>query len=156
MKALTPDEARQVLTAAEGDPLEALYRLAITGGLRQGELLALRWPQVDLDHGVVRVIATLEQRRGHEPVIAEPESTRSRRQVEIGSATIESLRAHKTQAIEKALAAGKAFNRDGFVFTQADGSPLTMSIVRKSWMRLNAKAEVPPSGFTTSDTRAPR
>jgi integrase len=43
--ALSPEQARQVLTTTEGDPLEALPRLAITAGLRLGELLALRWPR---------------------------------------------------------------------------------------------------------------
>ena len=60
---------------------------------------------------------------------------------------MEALRAHKTQAIERALASGHAYNRDGFVFSQADGKPLTKSIVRKSWLRLNAKAEVPRVRF---------
>jgi integrase len=142
MQALTPEEAKQVLAAAEGDPLEALFRLAIAGGLRQGELLALRWPQVDLDHSVVRVIAGLEQRRGHAPVVAQPKSARSRRQVDIGAATVEALRSHKAQAIEAALAEGHTYDRNGFVFSQPDGRPLTMSIVYKAWLKLNTKAEV--------------
>lgn len=134
--ALDPDEARAVLEAAKGDPLEALYRLAITVGLRQGELLALRWPQVDLERGTLAVTATLEQRRGHEPVVAQPKTARSRRQVEIGAAAVETLRRHR--------AANPSI---GFVFARPDGRPLTMSIVGKAWARLNARAGVRPVRF---------
>ena len=46
---LSPEEARELLDAASGDRLEALYSLAVTTGMRQGELLALRWSDVDLE-----------------------------------------------------------------------------------------------------------
>ncbi len=147
MKALSPDQARDVLRAAEDDPLEALYRLAISAGLRQGELLALRWPDLDLDRGAVRVVATLEQRRGQVPVLAQPKSDRSRRQVDVGPATVEALRAHKARAIREALAAGRAYDRAGFVFSRPDGRPLSMSIIGKDWTRLNARAGAPPVRF---------
>jgi integrase len=54
---LSPDQARTFLEAASGDRLEALYVLAIHTGMRQGELFSLRWHDVDLDAGVVRVRA---------------------------------------------------------------------------------------------------
>jgi integrase len=147
MRALTPEQARQVLSAAEGDLLEAIYMLAITTGIRQGELLALRWPDIDLERGTVRVVATLEQRRGQEPVLAQPKTARSRRQVRIGSAAVEALRRHRAAAIETALAGGQPYDLDGFVFRRLDGKPLSMSIVLKAWVRLNACAGVPRVRF---------
>jgi integrase len=142
MKALSSDEVRKVLDSAAADPLEALYRLAITSGMRQGELLALRWPQVDLDRGVIQVIATLEQRRNHAPVVAEPKTRRSRRQVQLAAATVESLRRHKTSAVEAALAAGRPYDLEGFVFRRLDERPLSMNKVYKAWTRLNARSGV--------------
>lgn len=136
MKSLTPDEARQVLLTAEGDPLEPLYRLAITAGLRQGELLALRWPDVDLERGTVSVVATLEQRRGHEAVVAQPKTSRSRRQVQLGAAAVDALRRQRS-----------ASPSIGFVFARADGKPLSMSIIGKAWTRLNGRAGVPRVRF---------
>jgi integrase len=50
---LDQEEARQLLTAACGDRLEALYVLALNTGMRQGELLALKWEDVDLERGVL-------------------------------------------------------------------------------------------------------
>lgn len=133
MRALTPEQARLVLAAAASDQLEALWHLAITAGLRQGELLALRWPQVDLDRGTVSVVGTLEQRAGHEHVIAEPKTQRSRRQVQLGAATVESLRRQRA-----------ASSSIGFVFSRVDGRPLSTSIVVKAWDKLQARAGVSP------------
>jgi integrase len=136
MHALSPEQARHVLATAEGDSLEPLYRLAITAGLRLGELLALRWPELDLERRTLSVIATLEQRHGLEPVVAEPKTARSRRQVLLGSATVDVLRAHR-----------QAQPGIGFVFTRADGRPLSRSMVDKAWRALNERAGVPPVRF---------
>ena len=66
--ALTPDQARLLLEAAKGDPLEALYLLAVTTGLRSGELLGLRWGDLDLDAGRLQVRRQLQdQGAGPEP-----------------------------------------------------------------------------------------
>ncbi len=59
MRPLSPIQARTLLDAARGDRLEALYVLAVTTGMRQGELLGLGWEDVDLESGVVRVSRTL-------------------------------------------------------------------------------------------------
>jgi integrase len=136
MRALSPEQARQVLAAADGHPLEALFRLAIAGGLRLGELLALRWPEVDFDRGIVAVVATLEQRQGQGPVVAEPKTARSRRQVELGIDTIDALRKHR-----------QAQPGIGFVFTRTDGRPLSRSILDRTWRLLNERAAVPPMRF---------
>jgi integrase len=136
MHALSPEQARHVLAVAEGDPLEPLYRLAITAGLRLGELLALRWPDVDLEQRTLSVVATLEQRHGHEPIVAEPKTSRSRRQLVLGDAVVNALRAHRLS--QPGI---------GFVFTRGDGRPLSRSIVDKAWTRLNARASVPRVRF---------
>ena len=61
MHPLTPERAKLVLQVAHesGDRLEALYVLAINTGLRQGELLGLKWDDVDLDDGSLQVRRTL-------------------------------------------------------------------------------------------------
>ena len=59
MAAMDPEQARRFLNVARGTPLEALWVLAVTTGLRQGELLALRWSEVDLEGASVRVTGTL-------------------------------------------------------------------------------------------------
>ncbi len=64
MRPLTPDQARTFLEAAQGDRLEALYVLGLHCGLRQGELFGLRWGDVDLEAGILRVNRTLSRTKG--------------------------------------------------------------------------------------------
>ena len=131
MQALSPDEARQVLAAAKGDDLEALWWLALTAGLRQGELLALRWPDVNVEGGSVRVVASLVRLPGQEPRLEEPKSQRSRRRVELSVGALEALRRLR-----------KASPSIGFVFARTDGRPLSVTTTWKRWRRLLDSAHV--------------
>jgi integrase len=63
IKPLSPDQARVLLRAAKEERLEALYALAITTGMRQGELLALKWEDVNFEAGVLQVRRTLSGNR---------------------------------------------------------------------------------------------
>jgi integrase len=73
MRPLTPEQAKILLETvrAEGDRLEALYVMAVTTGLRQGELLGLRWDDVDLEAGTLQVRRTLTTAKGG-PVLSAP------------------------------------------------------------------------------------
>jgi integrase len=64
MRPLTSEESRRFLQAARGNRLEALYVLAVTTGMRQGELLALRWQDVDIENGTVSIRRTLTRNGG--------------------------------------------------------------------------------------------
>jgi hypothetical protein len=77
MTALDAEQARRFLLAARGTLLETLWVLAVTTGLRQGELLALRWAEVDLDRGWVRVTGTLTRIRQDVGPLATRRPTRS-------------------------------------------------------------------------------
>jgi integrase len=65
MRPLTPAQVKALLEAARGDRLEALYLLAVTTGLRQGELLGLKWEDVDLGAGKLQVCRTLATAKGY-------------------------------------------------------------------------------------------
>src|SRR6266700_373779 len=81
MRALSGDQAQQFLEAAQGDPLEALYVLALTTGMRQGELLGLRWEDLDLALGTLQVRRTITRLVGKGFITAEPKTARSRRKI---------------------------------------------------------------------------
>ena len=117
---LGPEEARRLLEAARGDRLEALVVLALTTGMRQGELLALRWRDVDLDGGTVRVTGTLVRLDG-EYRIQEPKTASSRRAVKLGELASAALRAHRQRQLEERLRAGPAWHDLDLVFCREDG-----------------------------------
>jgi len=64
---LTEEQTKAFLEAAKGNKLEALYLLAITTGMRQGELLGIQWKDLDLDLGVLKVRRTVYNGRVHPP-----------------------------------------------------------------------------------------
>jgi integrase len=77
-----------------------------------------------------------------------PKTGRGRRSVQLGAATVESLRAYRVRCIEASLAEeGRAYNPAGFVFQRSGGQPYTMSMIWKAWHRLNLKAGVPVVRF---------
>src|ERR671913_1539429 len=90
---LNQEQARVFLEAAKGDRLEALYLLAIHTGLRQGELLGLKWGDVDLDRGTLQVRGTLTTTKGG-PVLRAPKTKGSRRTVKLSPTALEALRSH--------------------------------------------------------------
>jgi integrase len=91
---LTSVEGKRLLGVVESDRLVALYRLALTLGMRQLEILGLRWADVDLDARMLRVRQTL-QRIGGEIYIKEPKTPRSRRPLALTPSLVAALLAHK-------------------------------------------------------------
>jgi integrase len=147
MQALDNDEVRRVLDTAHGDDLEALWVLALTAGLRQGELLALRWPDVDLDDGTLRVVASLTRITGQGTRLVEPKTPRSRRQVALSGRAVDVLREHRQRQREAALAGGRSYDRRGHVFAREDARPLAVVTTWKRWRRLLERAQVRPVRF---------
>jgi integrase len=132
MATLTADEARRLLQAASGDPLEALYVLALTTGMRRGELLALRWPDVDLDAATLQVTGGLV-RDSTGRRVGEPKTARSRRRVELGAIAVEALRRHRAATASV-----------GFVFASEKGTPLEPgNVLRRSFWPLLERAGLP-------------
>jgi integrase len=123
MKTLTSAQARTLLKFAEGDRLAALYHVALTTGARQGELLALRWQDVDFDAGVMRIRRTL-MHSGGGLTFAEPKTRASRRAVLLGPSAVDALRRHRvTQATER-MRRGSLWQDHDLVFPSAVGTPL--------------------------------
>jgi integrase len=91
---LTEDQARRFLGTAAGIRLEALFALALGSGMRQGELLGLRWDDIDLDRGTLTVRRTLVQVKG-EFILKEPKSKASRRAIKLPRLAVEALREHR-------------------------------------------------------------
>ena len=123
MRPLSPPEARRFLEAAAGHPLEPLFVLAITTGMRQGELLGLRWRDVRWRARRIEVHHTLVRMSGRW-WLGEPKTTKSRRSIEVTSATIELLRTHWASHAERLLASGHRMTDDDFIFADAAGEPL--------------------------------
>ena len=118
----------------EDDRLRPLWVLLATTGMRRGEALGLRWSDVDLDPGRVRVVQTVV--RVHSTVsIGEPKTTRGRRPISLDKATVAVLRAHRRRMLEERLLVGEGFDDRGFVFHQPDGGWLRPDAVSATFLR---------------------
>jgi len=120
---LSPAKAQALLEAARGQRLYALFAVAMAVGLRRGEALALRWSDVGLDAGTLRVSRTLS-RTAAGLVFTEPKTARSRRTIPLPAALVEELRGHGTRQLAERLAAGSLWRDHDLVFPRLTGTPL--------------------------------
>jgi integrase len=107
---ITPERVAAFIEAAKSDRLYAMYLVAIDGGLRQGELLALTWKDIDTDRGTVRVSKALEEVGGTMRLKA-PKTKSSERTVKLSPTTAEALTEHR-----KAMLAEGHWSPDAPVF----------------------------------------
>ncbi|MBI4506920.1 MAG: site-specific integrase [Chloroflexi bacterium] len=152
--AMTPADARALLGAVQDDRLEALYVTALYCGLRQGELLGLRWHAVDFQAATLSIRGTLSRFDG-KLRLAPPKTESSRRVIALPGPVAEALRAHKVRQLEERPRAGDAWRDTGFVFTSTVGTPSSRAPSFAAGTS-SARASAGLTGaFTTSGT-APR
>jgi integrase len=135
MQTLADEEAARLLAAAATTRIYVPIVLALATGLRRGELLALRWQDIDLTAGIIQVVRSLEQtndglrfkttktKRGKRPVVVPP-------------SVLEVLRDHKTRQAKERLRLG--LGRGELVFTRVDGEPISPDSFT-SWVARVAK-----------------
>jgi integrase len=148
MNVFSQEQARDFIAAVSGDPLEALYITAITTGMRQGELLALRWRDIDLEAGVITVRRTIGRVKGKGFVESEPKSAKSRRRVSLSPIAVEALTRHREKQladrIEKDLLPGP----DSLVFGNGVGKHIEpQNLLYRSYYPLLKRAGLPKIRF---------
>ena len=127
-----------------GDRLGPLYLLAITTGMRQGELLGLRWRDVDLDGSTITIQHTLV--RGVRD-LAEPKTAGAKRTFRIGQEMVGSLRQHRRAQLQDRLAAGARWHEQDFVFAGPHGDPWHGRNILAAFHVALGRAGLPPQRF---------
>jgi integrase len=122
-------ELAMFLSGTAEDRLSGAWWLLATTGMRRGEVLGLRWAEVDLDAGRLRITRTLittEVQRKGEPGMAwgTPKTAKGRRQVALDPATVAALRTHRARQLEERLALGEGYADEDLVVCLVDGRPL--------------------------------
>lgn len=147
IRPLAPDEIKRLLRAATGDRYEALYVVAVTTGLRSGELLGLRWADVDLANGTLHVRQQAQRTRGGWTFV-EPKTGAGRRTVTLPAMTVESLKAHRIRQNEERLKLGAAWEDLDLVFANEVGRPVErQNLQRRSFEPLLKRAKLRPIRF---------
>ena len=150
---LNAEQIQQFLTAARGHRLEALFVLALATGMRRGELLALKWRDINFAIGTLQVRRILT----HMPVKlngkggyveAEPKTEKSRRSIALASFALEKLKQHRVIQLEEKLKAGPAWTDRDLVFSSTVGGHLhTSRILFAQFKKLLKEAGLPDIRF---------
>ncbi|MFD6230428.1 tyrosine-type recombinase/integrase [Streptomyces sp. NPDC060232] len=121
---LTAAEARQFLDAARTDRLHALYELALRTGLRKGELLGLRWEDLDLTTGTASIRRSLQRTRTGGLTHLPTKTRASERRIALPTECLYSLEEHKKRQDKERETAGPDWRDNSLVFTTPIGRPL--------------------------------
>jgi integrase len=133
IKPLSRERARALLEAARGDSLYAFYVLAVTTGMRNGELLALQWRDVDLDAGTLRVRRTV-----FNGDVSPPKTAAGNRTIRLTGMAVVALREHRLTTARQRIYE--------WVFPSRAGTPLSVhNVHNRSWKPLLERAELPAS-----------
>ena len=135
-----------MINAAKGTRLDAPVLVALTTGIRRGELLALRWSDVNLKALSLTVNQSLERIKGQFEFKA-PKTRTSRRTISLPAITVEGLRERYRAQLEERLKLGLGRDPRGLVFSRPDGQPMDPDTLSKSFRRLVADAKVTPITF---------
>jgi integrase len=140
----TAEEARRFLAEAKSNLLHPFWLLALTTGMRRGELLGLRWQDVDLQAGTLTVVQSVAVVNGV-PVIQTPKSEASNRKIPLTRPTVDALAEHRRAWVERKLAASEW---DGdLVFCTRHGKPINPHNIYRYFNQLIANADVPRIRF---------
>jgi integrase len=145
-RGLTVAQAKTLLEAAESERLYALYVLAVYLGLRRGELLGLRWSDVDLDEARLQVTHTL-QRVDRQLQFLPPKTRHSRRTIPLPPPCVTALREHQVSQDRERLAAGPRWQDTDVVFATTVGTPVEPDNLSRSWERVRHATGEPQARF---------
>jgi len=146
MRTWTGEEAAQFLAATMGLLDAALYRLALATGMRRGEVLGLRWRDLDMETSSLSVSQQLV-RVGGAVRTGPPKTAASRRRIALDADTVETLRAHRRSQAAERLQTGRGQSADDLVFSRPDGGPRDPDVVSHAFRRLVMAAGLPGIRF---------
>ncbi len=137
------DELKEFFASIRDDRLSGAFVLLATTGMRRGEVLGLRWRDLDLDAAQLAVVQTLTTVEW-QPIVTQPKTQRSRRTIYIDTHTIGALKDHRRRQREEQLAAGSAWDKSNdFVFRDELGRALHPDWFSREFNRLVRVAGVP-------------
>lgn len=151
MRVMNEQEAHAILELARFTLYYMLFYLALFTGMRRGELMALRWCDIDLILSQLSVNRSLHHLRDGSFVIRSPKTAKGRRTISLSPATTLALKGYKEEQASNRLLRGTLLKENDLVFAHPDGSPLLPDSVTQAWRRLARRAGL--KGIRLHDAR---
>jgi integrase len=144
MKAWPPEDTRRFLDSVRSDRLHALWRLSATTGMRRGEILGLRWRDIDFEASSLTVCQTLVVVR-YRPTFSEPKTAAGKRTLALDPETLTALRSHRRRQAEERLSWGSEWRGAelDLAFVRENGSPIHPERLSSWFNQRVAAAELP-------------
>jgi len=143
MRVLTSDEARTFLSAAEGTRYRALFHLALHTGMREGELLGLKWDDLDWVTRQLQVKRQLQVMPGKGLVFAEPKTAAGRRTIVLSKSMVEKLREHLDDQNQDRQKAREKWHENGLIFPTTIGTPMAARNMYEDFRKLLKRIDLP-------------
>jgi integrase len=147
MKPLTVEQAHTLLEVVRGQKLEAILTMALTTGMRRGELMALRWSDIDFENKSLQVRHTVSHYAGHGYVENEPKTAKGKRVIILPAFVVDVLKQHRVNQLESRLKVGSAWKDMNLVFPNSRGSYLRSHILLAMFGKVLAEAGLPHMRF---------
>jgi integrase len=141
MASWTAQELSTFLDATSDHHLFAAWLLAASTGMRRGEVLGLRWQDIDFNNsrlGVRQTVITVN----YEVLLSTPKTVKGRRSIALDSRTLATLKEHRKRQLEERMSVG-IYHDKGLVFARPDGGPIHPDFFSQSFDRLVAKTKLP-------------
>ncbi|QXE18720.1 site-specific integrase [Clostridium sp. 001] len=152
----TVEEEKKFIKSLSSHRNRALFMLALGTGLRQGEILALRWSDINLEENELKVQRTFKRvqlinrdnsKNKTELIVQEPKTKNSKRTIPIPSAIAAELKRHKIRQAEEKLKAGDIYVDNDLVFPNAIGEPTDAKNITRSYKRALKRADISYKNF---------
>jgi integrase len=140
---LTKGQAVQLLRASQGHPLEPLIVLALTTGMRHGEIAALRWSEINVEANTLEIKRTVTFISGHGYIEGEPKTEKSKRTIVLPRFVVRSLEKHRLRQLAYRIKAGSQWQDRDLVFCNAVGYYRNPSTTEQAFHRLLVRAGLP-------------
>ena len=137
------DTIHSFARAAQASRFHDFYHMAVLTGMRRSKLAGLKWGKVDLANGRLSVTTTLQRIDGKGLVEGQPKTLRSRRSIALSPVAVDLLHSIRGRQMEQQLIAGNAWQSLGYVFTQADGTPVYPDDITKDFALIVREARLP-------------
>ncbi len=144
---LTVDQARKLLDVARGSRLDVLLLVALTTGMRRGELVALHWSDLDFETGILQVRRNVTYMDGVGYVEREPKTKAGRRKIGLTGVVLEALKEHREKQQQARMKAGEKWQERGLIFANIYGGYFDADHVGAMFKKLLRKTDLPDVRF---------